>query len=146
MDVHKGKVARELAALEQELDELVERTLGGGLRAPGRAERFRPPTDVYETAEGTVVLMELPGVRAEDVKLVVDGEYLQVTGSREPRHPRPPERYLQMEIPRGRFERVLRLGGPYDPDRIDASLDAGILRIVLPRRARVIRKIPVSGS
>jgi HSP20 family protein len=146
VDVLKGKVARELAALEQELDDLVERTLGGGLRPAGRAERFRPATDVYETREGIVVQMELAGVQPEDIRLVVDGEYLQITGRREPPQPDPPERYLQMEIPRGRFERVLRLGVPYDPDGVRASVEAGVLRVVLPRRARVVRKIPVSGS
>lgn len=146
MDVLKGKVARELAVLEQELDELLERTLGGGIRAPGRADRFRPPMDVYETTEGTVVELELAGVCPEDIRLIVDGEYLQITGRRDPPPPEPPERYFQMEIARGRFERVLRLGAPYDPDRVGASVEGGILRIRLPRRARVIRKVPVSGT
>ena len=144
MDVLKGKVARELAALEQELDELVERTLGG-VRPPRRADRFRPPTDVYETQEGIVVRMELAGVSPEDVRLIVDGEYLQVTGRREPPEPEPPEHYVQMEIERGRFERVLRVGSPYDPDAVRASVEAGILTIVLPRKSAT-RKIPVSGS
>jgi HSP20 family protein len=146
VDVLKGKVARELAALEEELDEFLERTLGGGLRPAGRVDRFRPPTDIYETEEEVVVQVELAGVRPEDLQLIVDGEYLQITGTREPSHPESPERYLQMEIPRGRFERVLRLGVPYDPDRVRASVDSGILTIVLPRKTRVVRKIPVSRS
>ena len=143
MDVLKGKVARELAALEEELDVFLERTLGGGLRPPGPIDRFRPPTDVYETREGIVVQVELAGVQPQDIRLTVDGEYLQITGQRQPLHASPPERYLQMEIPRGRFERVLRLGIPYDPDRVRASMEAGTLTVVLPRKVRVPRKIPV---
>jgi HSP20 family protein len=146
VDVLKGKVARELAALEEELDEFLERTLGGGLRPPGPIDRFRPPTDVYETQEGVVVQVELAGVQPEDLRLIVDGEYLQISGHRKPLHTSPPERYLQMEIPRGRFERVLRLGTPYDPDRVRASMEAGTLTVVLPRKARVARKIPVTGK
>jgi HSP20 family protein len=148
VDVLKGKIARELAELEEELGDFLERTLGGGLRraGTGRVDRFRPPTDVYETPEGIIVQVELAGVQAEDLRLIVDGEYLQITGTREPPHPESPERYLQMEIPRGRFERVLRVGVSYDPDRIRASVDAGILTIVLPRKARVVRKIEVTGS
>ncbi len=145
MDVLKGKVARELAALEEELDEFLERTLGGGLRPAGPVDRFRPPTDVYETREGIVVQVELAGARPEDLRLIVDGEYLQISGHRNPVHVQRPERYLQMEIPRGRFERVLRLGVPYDPDRVQASMEAGTLTIILPRRTRA-RKVPVTGK
>jgi HSP20 family protein len=146
VDVLKGKIARELAELEEELGDFLERTLGGGLRRAGRVDRFRPQTDVYETPEGIIVQVELAGVHPEDLRLIVDGEYLQITGTREPPHPESPERYLQMEIPRGRFERVLRVGVPYDPDRVRASVDVGILTIVLPRKARIVRKIPVTGS
>ncbi|MEE8556580.1 MAG: Hsp20/alpha crystallin family protein [Myxococcota bacterium] len=146
MDVLKGKVARELAALEEELDEFLERTIGGGLRPASRVDRLRPPTDVCETEEGIVVQMELAGVRAEDLRLIVDGEYLQITGTREPPPPGSGGRYLQMEIPRGRFERVLRVGVPYDPDQVSASVESGILTVVLPRKVRVLRKVPVSGS
>ena len=146
MDVLKGKVARELAALEEELDEFLERTLGGGIRPRGAVDRFRPATDVYETLDGIVVEVELAGARPEDLRLIVDGEYLQITGHRNPVHAAPPERYLQMEIPRGRFERVLRLGIPYDADRVQASMDAGTLTIVLPRKARIARKVPVRGE
>ena len=145
MDVLKGKVARELVALEEELDEFLERTLGGGIRPPG-VDRFRPSTDVYETKDGIVVEVELAGARPEDLRLIVDGEYLQITGHRNPVHSAPPERYLQMEIPRGRFERVLRLGIPYDADRVQASMEAGTLTIMLPRKTRVTRKVPVTGG
>ena len=103
MDVLKGKVARELAELEEELGEFLERALGAGVRRGARVDRFRPPTDVYESQDGIVVQVELAGVRAEDLRLVMDGEYLQITGTREPPHPEHPERYLQMEIPRGRL-------------------------------------------
>jgi HSP20 family molecular chaperone IbpA len=146
LDVLKGKVARELAELEEELGEFLERALGAGVRRGARVDRFRPPTDVYESQEGIVVQMELAGVRPDDLRLIVDGEYLQITGTREPPHPENPERYLQMEIPRGSFERVLRVGVPYDADRVRASVDSGILTIVLPRKSRVVRKIPVQGS
>jgi HSP20 family protein len=146
VDVLKGKVARELAALERELDELLERTLGGSIRPPGRADRFLPPTDVYETKEGTVVEIEVAGVRPEDIRLIVDGEYLQITGRRERRPSDPPERYIQMEIARGSFERVLRVAVPYDADRVEASVEAGILRILLPHGSRATRRIPVGGS
>ncbi len=142
MDVLKGKVARELAAIEEQLDQALERSFGSGVRA-GRTDRFRPAIDVYEVEDAIVVQAELGGVRPEDVRLVVDGEYLQISGRRRSLRAEAPRRQLQMEIPPGHFERVLRFRASYDADRVTASLEAGILSVRLPLRARTTRTIPV---
>ncbi len=146
MDVLIGKVARELAALEQRLDRVFERALGPSMRLAGRAGSFRPTIDAFETQEGTVVQVDLAGVESEDVRLIVDGEYLQISGRRTVTYERPPEHHLQMEIPRGNFERVIRLPHPYDPERVSAVLRAGILSIELPNPSAETRKIPVRPS
>ena len=143
MDVLIGKVARELAALEEQLDRAFERALGATMRIPGRAASFRQTIDAYETQEGTVVHVDLAGVESKDVRLVVDGEYLQISGRRTTTYERRPEHHLQMEIPRGNFKRVIRLPHPYAPERVKAVLQAGILTIELPNEPLTSRKIPV---
>lgn len=144
MDVLKGKVARELAAIEEQLDRALERSLGSEFRA-GRTDRFRPAIDVYEAADAIFVQAELGGVRPEDVRLVVDGEYLQISGRRRTLRDETPRRQLQMEIPQGHFERVLRFRTAYDPDGVTASLDAGILKVRLPLRPHTTRTVPVKS-
>lgn len=146
MDVLKGRVARELAALEERIEEVFERALGSGVRIPGHADRFRPAIDIYESDEALVVKVNLAGARSEDVRLIVDGEYLQVTGYLRARYESPPRRHLQMEIPSGHFERVLRMPGRFDPDAVSASLDAGILTIRLPRSTGGARSISVRSE
>jgi len=145
LDVLKGKVARELAALEEQLDRVFERAFGPGVRLPGRPDRFRPPLDAYETEDAIVLQIDLAGVRPEDVRLVVDGEYVQISGRRAARYLAPPRQHLQMEIPQGQFERVLRLRAAYDPDAVTASLDAGVLTIRFPLRGKAPRSIPVKS-
>ncbi len=146
MDVLIGKVARELAALEEQLERVFERALGTTMRLPGRAGSFRPTIDAYQSKEGTIVHVDLAGVESKDVRLIVDGEYLQISGRRSATYAQPPEHHLQMEIPRGTFERVIRLPRPYDPERVSAVLQAGILTVELPHRSPAIRKIPVRSS
>jgi HSP20 family protein len=141
----KGKVARELAALEEQLDRVFERAFGPGVRLPGRPDRFRPPLDAYQTEDAIVLQIDLAGVRAEDVKLVVDGEYVQISGRRVARYLAPPRQHLQMEIPQGHFERVLRLRAPFDPDAVSAELDTGVLTIRFPLRGKSARSIPVKA-
>lgn len=146
MDVLIGKVARELAALEEQLDRALERTFGTGVQLPGRSGSFRPAIDVYETREGTSIRVELAGVESKDVRLVVDGEYLQINGFRSPAYGQRPEQHLQMEIPQGSFARVLHLRAPFDPARVTATLQAGILTIELPQAHPRPRKISVTST
>lgn len=145
MDVLKGRVARELAALEEQFDRALETAFDSGVQLPGRADRFRPAIDVYESEDVITIQVELSGVSGEDIQLVVDGEYLQLTGRRGALYEQAPRRHLQMEIPRGNFERVLRMRTAYDADRVSARLDAGILTITLPRLEKGARKIPVDS-
>jgi HSP20 family protein len=146
MDVLKGRIRREFAALEEQLDQVFGRAFGSGLRLPTRTDSYRPPIDVYETDEAIVVQVELSGVAPGDIRLVVDGEYLQISGRREMPNDPAPQRHLRMEIPQGPFERVLRLREPYDPDGVVASLEAGLLRVTLPKRPRVVQQIPVKSE
>lgn len=143
MDVLIGRVARDLATLEEQLDRALEHALSSGLQLPRHGDAFRPSIDVLETADALVVRVELAGVRSEDVRLVVDGEYLQISGRRALHREPKADRHLKMEIPDGHFERVLRLAAPYDRERVSARLENGLLTIELPRAHPETRRITV---
>lgn len=146
MDVIKGRIARELAEIEEQLDRVLDHSLGPALRVAARADRFRPAIDLFHSEEAMIVWVDLAGVRAEDLRLVVDGEFLQISGRRRPDYEDPPRRHVHMEIPQGAFERVIRLPARYDPDRITTSLAQGLLTIRLPGEAARVRRIPVEVS
>ncbi|MCP4007360.1 MAG: Hsp20/alpha crystallin family protein [bacterium] len=143
MEVLRGEVARELAALEERMERALERVFEPGVRLPASGDSFRPAIDVFEIEGATVVRVELAGVRSEDVRLTVDGEYLQISGRRVAEGGSTPVRHVQMEIPQGYFERVLRLRTPYDSQRVVAKFDAGLLTVELPRRQSEPHKIKV---
>jgi HSP20 family protein len=143
LDVLIGKVARDLATLEEQLDRALEHALASGLQLPRYGDAFRPSIDVFETVDALVVRVELAGVRSEDVRLVVDGEYLQINGRRTLRREPKADRHLKMEIPDGQFERVLRLAVPYEREHVTARLENGLLTIELPRSESGARRVPV---
>jgi HSP20 family protein len=145
LDVLIGRVARELAALEQHMERVYEQSLGG-LQLSRHGESWRPAVDVYETDRSVVVKIELAGVETASIRLTVDGEYLQVAGTREPDYPERPKRHLHMEISRGPFERVVRAPLPYDPEAVQARLDAGVLTVDLPKREPSARRVEVRSK
>lgn len=70
---------------------------------------WEPPIDVLETETGLVVVVALPGVRRDDMEIVIGGGELLVRGTRRwPALPRP-IRVHRVELPHGRFERRLPL-------------------------------------
>jgi HSP20 family protein len=104
--------------------ELEEREAG----APGS---WAPAVDVVETADAYLLLVELPGVRREDVQLQIRERRLEISGRRSP--PGEHRNFLRMERSYGPFRRAFELGAPVDADGVTAALAQGILRIHAPK-------------
>jgi HSP20 family protein len=109
-----------------------------------------PPCDVVETDAAVEVLVDLPAVPPESVKVILTGGTLVIAGRKLPYACSHGEAAFHLaERSFGRFLRAVHLTGAYDAGRASATLEAGVLRIVLPRiderRGREIR-IPVKRT
>jgi HSP20 family protein len=93
---------------------------------------YRPQVDVFRSEDpaALVVLVELPGVDPEEVRLVAGPRVLLVAGER--RRPKDSGHYQQMEIEYGSFQRQVVLSEDVDADRATATYERGILRVLLP--------------
>lgn len=97
---------------------------------------WTPAVDIVETAEAVIIIAELAGVSRQDLKIMVDGQVVRLYGRREPTLRVAGARYHRMEIETGEFVRSFRVTVPIASERVEASLSDGLLRIVLPKRAR----------
>jgi len=118
--------------------------------AAGAPGECNPPLDVFETSGAVELLMDLPGVPADRVRVICSGGMILVAGTKVPKACAHGDATFQLaERCFGRFARAVRLAGAFDAGRANASLVAGELRIVLPRieerRGRDIR-IPVNAA
>ncbi len=126
---------------------LVDLLRGDWAPRPGRAA-FRPSADVYfhPRENAVVVRLELPGIDPDRITLEIEGSVLHVSGARSDQRP-PDAVYHQMEIPYGRFERVVTLPPEVDITRASADYNSGYLEIKLPIRGRSTgRHIPISPA
>jgi HSP20 family protein len=90
-----------------EMLEQAERLQRQFFRPAGAAARpaWEPPADVFENEAELSLVIALPGVAPDNVKIVVEGGALTVTGARQlPRESRDGVIH-RVEIPHGRFER-----------------------------------------
>ena len=102
-------------------------------RFAGLRHGFRPNVDCFHTDDPhtLTVVVELPGVDPRSLQIVAGERVLAIAGER--KRPKVPGRvYQQMEIETGKFQRQVRLVEDVDPARAEASLENGVLTVVLP--------------
>jgi HSP20 family protein len=93
---------------------------------------WRPPTDVYETDEAYVVMVEVAGMRESQFSVTLDRQVLSIRGVRSD-SPRA-HAYHHMEINYGEFATDVRLATAIDASQIQATYSDGFLRVVLPKK------------
>jgi HSP20 family protein len=107
---------------------------------------WTPAMDMYETEDALVIVLDLPGVDAEQTEVHAEPHVLVVRGMRRERRSggRPDEQrsYHALEIPYGRFERSVRLPPGLDTGEARASYRDGLLEITLPKR--MPRQVPIT--
>ena len=127
-----------LAAPFRLLDEFF-RTSGNGSRVTG----FTPVLDVRETEDDYVVMVDLPGVKSEDVSIEVNEQVLTISGSRVPVETG--EAQL-VERPYGSFVRNLTLPKGVDSEQIKADYSDGVLALHIPKPAEIKPKKIAIGA
>lgn len=128
-----------------DLQERLQRLLGRSMDDPGwsagdlHGGAFEPPCDLFDTEDGFVLELELPGVDASEVHLTAVENSITIRGVREASQVKGAS-HLQLERPLGPFARRMELPAPIDPARVTAGYEEGILRITAPRKSDTRRR------
>lgn len=138
---------REMAAMQNMMDRIFEETWRPFFEEGGAALNTLA-LDLHEDDAQYTVVTELPGVKADDIHIKLDGDYLMIEGEI-------PEQVVEKEGQRslikerryGRFSRRIRLPQPVDSDKVSATYDSGVLKLTLPKTEAVQPKqIPVRAG
>ena len=96
-----------------------------------------PVVDVFETDRAVEIVLDLPGVAADAVRILFKAGVLLIVGEKE--RPdltrRGPASFHLVERDFGRFARAVRINAAIDGSQARARLVNGELRVVLPRIA-----------
>jgi len=108
----------------------------------GRENVWYPGVDVYEIEMGLIVVIELPGVKKENLDITLEDGYLVIQGTRY----EPVYYFLKChhrEILYGKFKRSIKLPRKVDEDGVKAELKEGFLLTYLPFQKEQISKIQI---
>jgi HSP20 family protein len=91
-----------------------------------------PPVNAFANEDGVALSAQLPGVDQDDLEISVFRDTLTLRGKRQPGATER-QAYHRRERSHGEFVRNISLPFRVDPDRVDATVQDGVLRISLHR-------------
>jgi HSP20 family protein len=131
-------------ALREEMSDLRSRFLGdedGGFNAPNL-----PSVDLSETDNAIEVRMDVPGVKAKDIDIQINGNLLTVMANREEEREEKGRTYYRVERQCGQTSRTISLPASVNESEVAAEYHDGVLSITLPKTDESkARKIKVKG-
>jgi HSP20 family protein len=107
---------------------------------------LKPRIDLYEADEVIMLVVDLPGVKEEDIDITLENDRLTIYGTVEDRAPEGYRR-VYSEFCYGDFKRSFVLSNEIDRDNIEASFDKGVLTLSLPKAETAkARKIALQST
>ena len=113
-----------------EFDRLFERFWGGDCSASGQAGSL----DVYEDETNLYVEAELPGFKRDEIQLTLDEGVLHLAAEHSEESDEKEKTYYLRERGESKWSRSLRLPINVAPDKIEATLDNGVLKVRMEKQ------------
>lgn len=104
----------------------------GAVRTGWGGAAVGPRTNLYDAGDHLEIKAEVPGIAKEDLNIRIQGNYLEISGSRKADAP---EGYAAHRVERGAasFTRSFTLPADVDPAKVEAALKNGLLTLTLPK-------------
>ena len=118
--------------MQHEIDRMFE-FFRGGVQGENGDALFMPVVDIVEKKNDFSVRIELPGVKKEDVRITVQNGTLTVRGEKKEEKFEEGEGYRRSERSYGTFQRSFTLPTSIPSEKIDASYEAGVLTLTIPK-------------
>lgn len=123
----------DMFALRSEIDRMFDETFLG---APGRwmqSNAWDLSIDLAESNDEYLVKASLPGINPDDLEISYSNNILTIQGEVQEEKESEKSRYHLRERRYGSFSRSISLPSTVNADKIDASYEAGVLTLHLPK-------------
>jgi len=133
-----------LIGLQNELERFMRNpSFGSGLSGFGAY----PPVNIFDSAEGAVIVAEVPGLDPAKLGVAGEGRTLTISGERVFVRNGEGWGYHRRELNEGRFSRSIQLPEDYDLSKAQARYEAGLLVVRVPKAEHATpRQIAVESA
>ena len=145
MTIVRWRPFRDLYNLQDDFSRMFEGFFDRGTRQVEDGGVWMPATDIQETKDDVVVSVELPGMKKDEIKVTVQDNVLTIRGEKKQEKEEKDTNYHRIEWNYGSFIRSLSLPAAVKAEKISATYEAGVLRVLLPKAEDVKPKeIPIA--
>jgi len=116
-----------ISTIREEMETLFNRLGGNG------NGMVAPALDLTEANGGYQIRMDVPGMKADDINIDINGDLVTVSGERKEEKEEKGEKFHRVERQFGSFSRTVRLPFAVKEDEVDAQLKDGVLTLKLPK-------------
>ncbi|MEN2997685.1 MAG: Hsp20/alpha crystallin family protein [Brevinematia bacterium] len=121
----------EIERVRREFDRLFDEFFGS--LEPGKEYVFAPVVDLYETDKDVVIKAEIPGVKKDDIEIVVKDNFVHLKAEKREEKEEKKENIHRLERFYGRVERIIPLPVDVKSEEAKAEYKDGILEIRIPK-------------
>jgi HSP20 family protein len=147
MGLERWDPFRDMMTLRDAMDRLLQQSISGTGQLLSNIRPDSIPMDVVERDDAFEVRASVPGVKPEDVEVVVQGERLTVRAETRREEEQRGENWLIREQRLGTLQRTVTLPSPVDSDRAEARIEHGVLTLRLPKAQEARpHRISVGGA
>jgi len=100
----------------------------------------QPAMDLMDKGDELVAIVDLPGVRKEDIKINCTGDYLEISAESSERVDEKKEGYYFAERSATSFKRGISLPAEVIPGKATSTFKNGVLEIRLPKKEKAGKK------
>ncbi len=133
MGLERWDPFREMMTLREAMDRLLQQSISGTGQLLSNMRPDSIPMDVVERDDSFEVRAAVPGVKPEDVEVVVQGERLTVRAECRREDEQRGESWLMREQRTGTMQRTITLPSAVSSERAEAKIEHGVLTLRLPK-------------
>lgn len=139
MTLIKWSPLKELTSLQERMNKFMEDPF---LKFPLQFERgegvdWVPAVDILEKGNTIVLKAELPDMEMKDIDISIEGNTLQIKGTRKLENEEKKENYHRIERVYGTFNRYFTIPDSIDLNKIEATYDKGVLNLTMTKKEEI---------
>jgi len=102
----------------------------------------RPSVNISEDDKGYIIEVAVPGIAKDKFNLEIENDVLTLSSEQKENKDEQKQNYLRREFNYQEFKRSFELPETIAQDQINATIDAGILTLSLPKKEEEVQKAP----
>jgi HSP20 family protein len=102
----------------------------------------RTAVNISEDDKGYTIEVAIPGIAKDEFNLEIENDVLTLSSEQKENKDEQKQNYLRREFNHQSFKRSFELPETIDQEQINATIDAGILTLSLPKKEEEVQKAP----